>query len=344
MLVDEAIIHVRSGKGGNGAVHLRREKSIMKGGPDGGDGGRGGHVILVGDSHLDTLVEFQHRPHLFAKNGENGSKKSCHGADAPDLLVRVPLGSVVHDTETGEFVADIIEDGQQVVVAHGGRGGFGNEHFKSSTHQTPTESTPGGESVERTLRLELKLIADIGLVGLPNAGKSTLLGASTRANAKVGDYPFTTRKPQLGIGELPGDRRIVIADIPGLIEGASEGAGLGHDFLRHIERTKAIVHLVDLAPLDGSKPAENYRTIREELHAFSPTLAEKPEIVVFSKVDLVDADERARKVRRLSGEIGLGPDEKAVVISAATGEGIRELLERCYALVKGEAAPVDWRR
>ena len=344
MLVDEAIIHVRSGKGGNGAVHLRREKSIMKGGPDGGDGGRGGHVILVGDSHLDTLVEFQHRPHLFAKNGENGSKKSCHGADAPDLFVRVPLGSVVHDAETGEFVADIVEDGQQVVVAHGGRGGFGNEHFKSATHQTPLESTPGGDSIERTLRLELKLIADIGLVGLPNAGKSTLLGASTRANAKVGDYPFTTRKPQLGIGELPGDRRIVIADIPGLIEGASEGAGLGHDFLRHIERTKAIVHLVDLAPLDGSKPADNYRTIREELHAFSPTLAEKPEIVVFSKVDLVDVDERARKVRRLSGEIGLGPDEKAVVISAATGEGIRELLERCYALVKGETAPVDWRR
>jgi GTP-binding protein len=260
------------------------------------------------------------------------------------MLVRVPLGSVVRDAETDEFVADIIEDGQQVIVAHGGRGGWGNEQFKSATHQTPTESTPGGASIERSLRIELKLIADIGFVGLPNAGKSTLLGKSTRANAKVGDYPFTTRKPQLGIAELPGDRRIVLADIPGLIEGASEGAGLGHDFLRHIERTKAIVHLVDLAPLDGSRPSDNYRTIREELHAFSPTLAEKPELVVFSKVDLVPEEERAKRVRRLTTEIGLGKHEHPVIISAATGEGIRELLERCYALVKGEALPTEWRR
>jgi GTP-binding protein len=344
MLVDEAIIHVRSGKGGNGVTHFRREKSIMKGGPDGGDGGRGGHVILVGDSHLDTLVEFQHRPHHFAKNGENGAKKKCHGSDATDLFVRVPLGSIVHDAETGEFVADIVEDGQRVMVAEGGKGGWGNDRFKTATHQSPTECTPGGEPVERTLRLELKLIADIGFVGLPNAGKSTLLGATSRANAKVGDYPFTTRRPQLGIAELPGDRRIVLADIPGLIEGASEGAGLGHDFLRHIERTKAIVHLVDIAPVDGSKPAENYRTIRGELHAFSPTLAEKPELVVFSKIDLIPEGERAKRIRRLATEIGLGKGEEPVVISAATGEGMRELLERAYALVKGEVAPTEWRR
>ena len=344
MLVDEAIIHVRSGKGGNGVTHFRREKSIMKGGPDGGDGGRGGHVILVGDSHLDTLVEFQHRPHHFAKNGENGAKKKCHGSDATDLFVRVPLGSIVHDAETGEFVADIVEDGQRVMVAEGGKGGWGNDRFKTATHQSPTECTPGGEAIERTLRLELKLIADIGFVGLPNAGKSTLLGATSRANAKVGDYPFTTRRPQLGIAELPGDRRIVLADIPGLIEGASEGAGLGHDFLRHIERTKAIVHLVDIAPVDGSKPAENYRTIRGELHAFSPTLAEKPELVVFSKIDLIPEGERAKRIRRLATEIGLGKGEEPVVISAATGEGMRELLERAYALVKGEVAPTEWRR
>lgn len=344
MLVDEAIIHVRSGKGGNGVTHFRREKSIMKGGPDGGDGGRGGHVILVGDGHLDTLVEFQHRPHHFAKNGENGAKKKCHGSDATDLFVRVPLGSIVHDAETGEFVADIVEDGQRVMVAEGGKGGWGNDRFKTATHQSPTECTPGGEAVERTLRLELKLIADIGFVGLPNAGKSTLLGATSRANAKVGDYPFTTRRPQLGIAELPGDRRIVLADIPGLIEGASEGAGLGHDFLRHIERTKAIVHLVDIAPVDGSKPAENYRTIRGELHAFSPTLAEKPELVVFSKIDLIPEGERAKRIRRLATEIGLGKGEEPVVISAATGEGMRELLERAYALVKGEVAPTEWRR
>ena len=181
-------------------------------------------------------------------------------------------------------------------------------------------------------------------MGLPNAGKSTLLGATSRANAKVGDYPFTTRRPQLGIAELPGDRRIVLADIPGLIEGASEGAGLGHDFLRHIERTKAIVHLVDIAPVDGSKPAENYRTIRGELHAFSPTLAEKPELVVFSKIDLIPEGERAKRIRRLATEIGLGKGEEPVVISAATGEGMRELLERAYALVKGEVAPTEWRR
>ncbi|MDI9404326.1 MAG: GTPase ObgE [Limnohabitans sp.] len=344
MLVDEAIIHVRSGKGGNGVAHFRREKSIMKGGPDGGDGGRGGHVILVGDAHLDTLVEFQHRPHHFAKNGENGAKKKCHGSDAPDLLVRVPLGSIVHDLETDEFIADIVEDGQQVVVAQGGRGGWGNDRFKTATHQSPTECTPGGEPVERSLRIELKLIADVGFVGLPNAGKSTLLGATSRANAKVGDYPFTTRRPQLGIAELPGDRRLVLADIPGLIEGASDGAGLGHDFLRHIERTKAIVHLVDLAPLDGSKPAENYRTIRSELHAFSPALAEKPELVVFSKIDLVPEEERAKRIRRLATEIGLGKDETPVVISAATGEGLRDMLERAYAVVKGEVMPTEWRR
>ena len=344
MLVDEAIIHVRSGCGGNGVVAFRREKSIQKGGPDGGDGGRGGHVILVGDGHLDTLVEFQHRPHHFAKDGEKGSKKKCHGSDAPDLLVKVPLGSIVHDLESGEFVADIIEDGQQVIVAEGGKGGWGNDRFKTATQQAPTECTPGGDAVVRSLRIELKLIADIGFVGLPNAGKSTLLGATSRANAKVGDYPFTTRKPQLGIAELPGDRRIVLADIPGLIEGASDGAGLGHDFLRHIERTKGIVHVVDIAPLDGSKPADNYRTIRGELHAFSPALAEKPELVVFSKIDLVEESERAKRVRRLATEIGLGKDEAPLVISAATGEGMRELLERAYAMVKGEVMPTEWRR
>jgi len=348
MLVDEAIIHVRSGKGGNGVASFRREKSIMKGGPDGGDGGRGGHVFLVGDIHLDTLVEYQHRPHRFAQSGENGANKKCHGKDGEDLFVKVPLGTVVREIETGEVVADIVEDGQTVLVAEGGKGGLGNDRFKTSTHQSPTECTPGGEPVEKSLQLELKLIADIGFVGLPNAGKSTLLNATSRATAKVGAYPFTTRKPQLGIAELPGDRRIVLADIPGLIEGASDGAGLGHDFLRHIERTKAIVHLVDLAPLDGSNPADNYRTIRAELQAFSPVLAEKPELVVFSKIDLVAEEEREKRIKRLAKDIGLavapGRGEQPVIISAATGEGVRELLERAYAMVKGEAMPTEWRR
>ena len=344
MLVDEAIIHVRSGKGGNGVASFRREKSIPKGGPDGGDGGRGGHVILVGDSHLDSLIEFHHRPHLFAKPGENGATKKCHGRDGDDLFVRVPLGTVVTDAETGDLVADIVVDREEVVVADGGRGGLGNDRFKTSTHQSPTECTPGGEAIERTLHLELKLIADIGFVGLPNAGKSTLLNATSRAHAKVGAYPFTTRTPQLGIAELPGDRRLLLADIPGLLEGASDGAGLGHDFLRHIERTKAILHLVDLAPLDGSRPVDNYRTIREELMAFSPALAEKPELVVLSKVDLVDPEERARSIRRFATAIGLSGDEAPAVISGATGEGVREMLERAYAMVKGTAPPTEWRR
>lgn len=348
MFVDRVRIHAKAGDGGDGVISFHREKFVPKGGPDGGDGGRGGHVFLVGDIHLDTLVEYQHRPHRFAQSGENGANKKCHGKDGEDLFVKVPLGTVVREFETGEVVADIVEDGQTVLVAEGGKGGLGNDRFKTSTHQSPTECTPGGEPVEKSLQLELKLIADIGFVGLPNAGKSTLLNATSRATAKVGAYPFTTRKPQLGIAELPGDRRIVLADIPGLIEGASDGAGLGHDFLRHIERTKAIVHLVDLAPLDGSNPADNYRTIRAELQAFSPVLAEKPELVVFSKIDLVAEEEREKRIKRLAKDIGLavapGRGEQPVIISAATGEGVRELLERAYAMVKGEAMPTEWRR
>ncbi len=342
MLVDEATIFVRSGFGGVGIVSLLREKDRPYAGPDGGDGGRGGDVILVGDPHLDTLIEFAFKPHHFAENGEKGGGKCCHGKDAPDLRVRVPLGSVIVDATTGEFVADITEPNQEVVVAPGGKGGFGNAHFKTSTNQTPNESHPPGEAIERTLHIELKLIADIGLVGLPNAGKSTMLKAVSRANPKVAAYPFTTLKPQLGLAELPGDRRLIIADIPGLIEGASSGHGLGHDFLRHIERTKAIVHLVELEPLDGSDPAANYRTIRAELHAFSTELAEKQEIVAFSKADLMDDDDRVALVRRLSGEIGIAKDEPYFVVSGATGLGMRELLEACWTLVKPEAD--TWRR
>ncbi len=342
MLVDEATIFVRSGRGGNGIVSLLREKDRPYAGPDGGDGGRGGDVILVGDPHLDTLIEFAFKPHHHAEHGESGSGKCCHGKDAPDLRVRVPLGSVIVDVATGAFVADITEAGQEVVVAEGGKGGFGNAHFKTSTNQTPSESHPAGESIDRTLHLELKLIADIGLVGLPNAGKSTLLKAVSRANPKVAAYPFTTLKPQLGLAELPGDRRLIVADIPGLIEGASDGHGLGHDFLRHIERTKAIVHLVELAPIDGSDPVANYRAIRAELHAFSTELAEKQEIVAFSKSDLLDEIECAALVRRFSGAIGIAKDEPHFVVSGATGSGIRELLEACWTLVK--PAENTWRR
>ncbi|MBL9148931.1 MAG: GTPase ObgE [Phycisphaerae bacterium] len=344
MLVDTAIITVRSGRGGNGSAHFRREKGIPKGGPDGGDGGRGGDVILVGDPHLDTLVEFAYRMHFFAGNGENGTGKKCHGKDAPDLRVRVPLGCLVFDADTDELLVDVTEEGQEFIAAKGGRGGRGNDHFKTPTHQAPTEFEVGGEPVERKLRFELKLIADVGIIGLPNAGKSTLLKSLTRANPKVAAYPFTTLTPQLGIAELDADRRIVFADIPGLIEGASGGAGLGHDFLKHIERTEVLVHLVDVQPVDGSDPIENYRTIRRELAAFSEELSKKAELVAFNKLDLVAEDERTPLLRRLRSRLRRTKAD-SVAISGATGEGRHELLEKCWTLVNGAEEVVDgWER
>ncbi|MFO0895022.1 MAG: GTPase ObgE [Phycisphaerales bacterium] len=332
MFVDRATVKIRSGKGGDGCSHLRREKFMPKGGPDGGNGGRGGDVVLVADPHLDTLIEFRYRGHFFAEDGEKGQGKSCAGRDGADILVPLPLGSLVYDHESGEFLVDMAEPGQRFVAAPGGRGGMGNEHFKTSTRQTPLEATLGEPAVERTLRFELKLIADVGLVGLPNAGKSTLLGAVSRANAKVGDYPFTTLSPQLGIAELPGDRRLVVADLPGLIEGAAEGAGLGHDFLRHVERTRVIVHLVDVAPLDGGDPVRAWETIRGELEAFSPELARKPELVVFNKIDLVPQAERKERVSGLAAAMRLA--RPPCVISGATREGVPAMLDAAWTLAQ----------
>ncbi len=330
--VDTAVITVRSGKGGDGCSHLRREKDRPKGGPDGGDGGRGGDVVVIADSHLDTLIEFSFRAHFFADDGQRGMQKSCHGADGAGVEIRLPVGTVVADADTGEVLVDLTEPGQRAVVAPGGKGGLGNEHFKGPLKQTPVEATPGEPAVERRLLLELKLIADIGLVGLPNAGKSTLLRAISRANAKVGAYPFTTLSPQLGIAELDLERRLVFADLPGLIEGAAQGAGLGHDFLKHVERTRAIVHLVDLAPLDGSDPVENWRMIRRELLEFSAELAEKPELVVLNKLDLVEPEERAARIERFAGAIGMKKGERPLAISGATGEGLRPMLEASWRL------------
>jgi GTP-binding protein len=330
LFVDRATIFVRSGKGGDGCLSFRREKFVPKGGPDGGDGGDGGDVILRGDDGLTTLLPLTPRPHYRAKNGQQGTGKSMHGADGADRLVNVPPGTLVYEADTGELLADITEPGQTFVAAPGGRGGFGNEHFKSPTNQTPREVTPGEPWVERTLRLELRLIADVGLVGLPNAGKSTMLRAVSRARPKVADYPFTTLSPHLGIAQLPGDRRLVFADIPGLIEGAAEGAGLGHDFLRHVERTRLIVHVVDVAPLDGSDPLEAYELIRRELHAYSAQLAEKPEIVAFNKLDLLPEDEAEKVVRRMAGRLGLDEDGY-VLTSGATGVGRDALLEACWS-------------
>ncbi|MSR44107.1 MAG: Obg family GTPase CgtA [Phycisphaerales bacterium] len=334
MFVDTAIISIRSGKGGDGCMHLLRLKGNAKGGPDGGDGGKGGDIIVVGDAHVDTLMEFGFRPHWFAKDGEGGTKKNCAGKAGADCILPVPLGAQIFDADTDALLADVTEAGQTVIIARGGFGGFGNDRFKSPVHQTPTEFTPGGAAIELRLRLELRLIADVGLVGLPNAGKSTFLRATTRANPKVADYPFTTLAPQLGIAELSDDRRLVLADLPGLIEGASQGVGLGHEFLRHIERTRVILHVLDVAPTDGSDPAENHRVIRRELAEFSEHLARTPEIVVLNKIDLIpqaDRDDFLRElVERLVQTRGVHP----LLASGASGVGVRAVLEATWDLAR----------
>jgi GTP-binding protein len=336
VFIDQATIFVRGGRGGDGCVSLRREKYIAKGGPDGGDGGKGGDVIVVADPQANTLIDLTHHPHYRARNGGNGMGKSMHGGNGEDCIVRVPLGTVITDHDSGAVLADVSAIDQRVIVAKGGTGGFGNEHFKTSTHQTPLEFTPGEPGEERTLRLELKLLADVGLVGMPNAGKSTLLRAISRATPKVADYPFTTLSPNLGLAELPGargtPRRLVVADIPGLIEGAAGGAGLGHDFLRHIERTGVLVHVLDVTPIDGTDPAQNYQVIRRELLAYSTELAEKPEVIVFNKIDLVPAEQRGEAVKKLIGKLRLPPGEDPIVCSGATGEGVKEMLEACWTL------------
>src|SRR3954469_17857582 len=296
MFVDEAEIHVKAGDGGAGCVSFRREKYIPKGGPDGGDGGRGGDVIFLADPNKNTLLDFSGRHHWHAKKGEAGMGKKMYGKGAEDLIILVPPGTQIYDTDNQILIADLDESGKRVVVAQGGKGGQGNWHFRSSTNQTPRYAEPGTEGQQRNLKLQLKLIADVGLAGMPNAGKSTLLSAVSKARPKIADYPFTTLDPQLGIVELSGDRRMVFADIPGLIEGAQHGAGLGHAFLKHIERTKIIVHLLDLYPPDNSNPADNYRKIRGELEAFSPELAGKPEIIAANKMDLAIDDEALSKL------------------------------------------------
>jgi GTP-binding protein len=331
MLVDRARIFVRSGKGGDGCMSFRREKYIPKGGPNGGDGGDGGDVVLVGDGSIDTLLSLTHRPHYRAGHGIQGKGSQMHGANGDDKIVKVPLGTLVKDEKTGELLADIAEEGQVLVVANGGKGGWGNEHFKSATNQAPRETTNGEPIEEYILRLELKLIADIGLVGLPNAGKSTLLSSISAARPKVADYPFTTLQPHLGIAELDLDRRLIVADIPGLIEGAADGAGLGHRFLKHIERTGALLHLVDVMPIDGSDPVSNYRAIRDELERYSEELASKEEIVVLNKVDLLLPDERDEAIAFIATELKLDP---VITCSGATREGVRDVLEHAWTLTK----------
>jgi GTPase len=331
MFVDEAEIHVKAGDGGAGCVSFRREKYIPKGGPDGGDGGRGGDVIFLADPNKNTLLDFSGRHHWHARRGEAGMGKKMYGQSGDDLVIPVPPGTLVYDKEHNVLLADLNQPGQKVVIAKGGKGGKGNWHFKSSTNQTPRYAEPGGEGQERNLRLELKLIADVGLVGMPNAGKSTLLSVVSAARPKIANYPFTTLEPQLGIVELVGDRRMVFADIPGLIEGAQHGAGLGHAFLRHIERTKIIVHLLDLFPLDGSDPAENYKKIRGELESFSPELANKREVIAANKLDLATDDNAA--LEKLMQDL---PDRDIFAISGATRQGVDPLLQEMWRILVEE--------
>jgi len=330
---------VRAGAGGGGAVAFRREKGEPKGGPHGGDGGTGGSVVLKAEEGMGTLYDFRHQVEFFAQNGESGGKKQCHGADAPDLIIQLPPGTLVFNVETGDLMHDL-KPGESIVIAKGGRGGFGNEHFKSSINQTPKTATPGAPGEGFNVRLELKLIAEVGLIGMPNAGKSTLLAATTRATPKIGNYPFTTLSPQLGIAEVDSTRRMVLADIPGLIEGASQGAGLGHEFLRHVERTKMLVHLLDAAPTDESRPAENYRTIRAELGHYSEALADKPELIVLNKVDLLTPEQRDAAINDLASELGVRADRDILAISGASHENLDVLLERLWALLhpKGDGA------
>ncbi len=331
MFIDEAQIEIRSGHGGDGCVSMRREKYIPKGGPDGGDGGRGGDIIIIADSNISTLLDYRNRRHWHAKNGLPGMGKEMTGASANDLILKVPPGTLVFDDDSGELIVDIDQDNMQIVVAEGGKGGFGNTHYKSAINQTPRDSTPGGPSVEMKLRLELKLMADVGLVGLPNAGKSTLLCAISKARPMVANFPFTTLRPQLGIVHLDADRNMIFADIPGLIKGAAEGAGLGHDFLKHIERTRILIHLVDILPMDESDPVENYHTIRRELTDYSTKLAEKTEIIVLNKVDLVqEGEEREQLIEKIAGRLGYGKGERPMILSGATGLGQKQLLEACW--------------
>lgn len=339
MFVDRALITVRAGKGGNGHVSFRREKGEPKGGPSGGDGGHGGSVVLFADEGMTTLYDFRGNPLWIAQDGEPGGVKQCHGANAPDLIVRVPPGTQAFDEGDGSMLCDL-KPGERAVVAQGGKGGFGNEHFKSATNQTPRNATPGEPGIERRLRLELKVIAEVGFVGLPNAGKSTLLASLTRANPKIANYPFTTLSPQLGIAELDPARRVVLADIPGLIEGASRGAGLGHDFLRHLERTRVLVHLVDIRPEDESDPVKNYQVIRAELAGYSPALAEKPELIAITKTDLIpDAEDLRRAVGAFCSSLDLDPRRDVLPISAASRQGLGPLLERVWAMLHPPGRP-----
>ncbi|MBL39577.1 MAG: GTPase ObgE [Xanthomonadales bacterium] len=324
--VDEARIEVRAGRGGHGSASFRREKYIPRGGPDGGDGGDGGSVWLEADAGLNTLVDFRHARAFKAGNGQPGQGRQRTGKSAEDIVIRVPLGTIVRNIETDEIIGDVTQPGQRLLVARGGTGGKGNIHFKSSVNRTPRQFTEGTPGEERALHLELKVLADVGLLGFPNAGKSTLISAVSKARPKVADYPFTTLHPNLGVVSLEPGRSFVIADIPGIIEGAAEGAGLGHQFLKHLQRTGLLLHLVEVQPIDGSDPVEQVRTLERELERFDPELLTKPRWLVITKTDQLAGPELELARDRIVAELQW--QEPWFAISSVSGAGLKSLVSR----------------
>ena len=330
--IDYVKVLCRSGKGGAGSRHFHRAKYVPKGGPDGGDGGRGGHIILRGNSHMWTLLPLRYRRHIFAGNGQSGSGGRSFGKDGEDVTVDVPCGTVVFDAETGEFLCEVTADGEEVKLLRGGRGGLGNWHFKSATNRTPRYAQPREPAIEKSIIMELKLLADVGLVGFPNAGKSTLLSAISAARPKIADYPFTTMEPQLGIVEYRGDRSFVMADIPGIIEGASEGKGLGLRFLRHIERNAVLLFMV---PADADDIKREYEILAAELEKFNPQLADKPRLLAISKSDMLDDELREEMEKTLPEGV------PHVFISAVTGQGITELKDMLWGEITDERNRIE---
>lgn len=334
--VDEAVIEVVAGKGGNGCASFRREKFIANGGPDGGDGGRGGSIWLEADDNLNTLVDYRYSRLFRADKGQNGMSAQCYGKAGEDMVLRVPVGTTVIDLETESVMGDLTHSGERLLLAQGGKGGLGNLHFKSSVNRAPRQQTDGTEGEKRRLRLELKVLADVGLLGYPNAGKSTLLRAVSAAKPKVADYPFTTLVPNLGVVKVDSQRSFVMADIPGIIEGAAEGAGLGIRFLKHLARTRLLLHVVDLDPPDGADPAEGVRILVEELQKFSETLAERERWLVFNKIDMMLPEDADARIAGIVAAVGWsGPVFR---ISALAGEGTRDLCQAIMARLE------EWRR
>lgn len=339
MFADRAKIYIRSGKGGDGHVSFRREKYVPNGGPDGGDGGRGGDIIFEVDEGLNTLVDYRHKRRYVAPDGQAGGKKKCHGQDADDLILKVPEGTVIKEAESGKVIADMSGDNRRQIILKGGRGGLGNQHFATATMQIPKYAQPGQPSKELDVLLELKVIADVGLVGFPNVGKSTLLSRVTNANPKIANYHFTTLNPNLGVVDLEGSEGFVIADIPGLIEGASQGIGLGHEFLRHIERTKMMIHVVDAASSEGRDPIDDIYKINAELNAYNSEIASRPQVIAANKTDLIFGgdEDPVEKIRAEFEPKGI----KVFPISGVSGAGIKELLYYVNETLKTlDSAPI----